>query len=195
MVAIGLLALGQFLSLCHMLLIPKDGLFFIFHEQVPKNILENNFTIALTKRQQFQNVLHKSRVHINSKFKLQDLGGAMVQCSCSNNHGICKDQGSSPTYDQRSFFACHQVSPLKKNVCKTFANNIIFINSKKPVTSIAEYYNVYTYLLCSKVLILNPKVGEIVSISSPLNFFNIVVFPALSNPLKHTCINTTYGLI
>jgi len=30
---------------------------------------------------------------------------------------------------------------------------------------------------------LKPKVGEIVSISSPLNFFRIVVFPALSSPL------------
>jgi hypothetical protein len=30
---------------------------------------------------------------------------------------------------------------------------------------------------------LNPKVGEIVSTSSPLNLFNIVVFPALSKPL------------
>lgn len=40
-----------------------------------------------------------------------------------------------------------------------------------------------TYPRCSKVLILNPKVGDIVSISSPLNLFKIVVFPALSNPL------------
>lgn len=31
---------------------------------------------------------------------------------------------------------------------------------------------------------LNPKVGLIVSIGSPLNFFKIVVFPALSKPLK-----------
>ena len=31
---------------------------------------------------------------------------------------------------------------------------------------------------------LNPNVGEIVSISSPLNLFRIVVLPALSNPLK-----------
>jgi len=30
---------------------------------------------------------------------------------------------------------------------------------------------------------LNPKVGEIVLISSPLNLFKIVVFPALSKPL------------
>ena len=30
---------------------------------------------------------------------------------------------------------------------------------------------------------LNPRVGEIVSMSSPLNFFKIVVFPALSRPL------------
>lgn len=36
---------------------------------------------------------------------------------------------------------------------------------------------------CSKVLILNPSVGEIWSIGSPLNLFNIVVFPALSSPL------------
>lgn len=32
---------------------------------------------------------------------------------------------------------------------------------------------------------LNPRVGEIVSISSPLNFFKIVVFPALSRPLRY----------
>ena len=41
----------------------------------------------------------------------------------------------------------------------------------------------FSYSLCSKVLILNPKVGSIVLISSPLNFFKIVVFPALSSPL------------
>lgn len=37
--------------------------------------------------------------------------------------------------------------------------------------------------LCSKVFILNPNVGEIVSIGSPLNLLRIVVLPALSNPL------------
>jgi hypothetical protein len=37
--------------------------------------------------------------------------------------------------------------------------------------------------LCSKVLMLNPSVGEIVSIGSPLNLLRIVVFPALSKPL------------
>ena len=42
-----------------------------------------------------------------------------------------------------------------------------------------------TYPRCSNVLIANPRVGEIVSISSPLNFFTIVVFPALSKPLKY----------
>ena len=31
---------------------------------------------------------------------------------------------------------------------------------------------------------LNPSVGEIESMSSPLNFFKIVVFPALSKPLQ-----------
>ena len=41
----------------------------------------------------------------------------------------------------------------------------------------------HIYPLCSKVSMLNPKVGDIVSMSSPLNFFKIVVFPALSNPL------------
>ena len=39
------------------------------------------------------------------------------------------------------------------------------------------------YPLCSTVLILNPKVGEIVLMSSPINFFKMVVFPALSRPL------------
>jgi len=33
------------------------------------------------------------------------------------------------------------------------------------------------------VLMLNPRVGLISSMSSPLNFFTIVVFPALSSPL------------
>lgn len=32
---------------------------------------------------------------------------------------------------------------------------------------------------------LNPSVGSIVLISSPLNFFKIVVFPALSRPLRN----------
>ena len=40
-----------------------------------------------------------------------------------------------------------------------------------------------TYFLCSSVLMLKPRVGEMVSISSPLNFFKIVVLPALSRPL------------
>lgn len=31
---------------------------------------------------------------------------------------------------------------------------------------------------------LNPRVGSIVLISSPLNFFKIVVLPALSSPLS-----------
>lgn len=38
--------------------------------------------------------------------------------------------------------------------------------------------------LCSKVLILNPRVGEIVSMGSPLNRLRIVVLPALSRPLR-----------
>lgn len=37
-----------------------------------------------------------------------------------------------------------------------------------------------------RVLILNPKVGEMSEISSLFNFFNIVVFPALSRPLKRS---------
>jgi hypothetical protein len=32
---------------------------------------------------------------------------------------------------------------------------------------------------------LKPSVGLMVSMSSPLNFFRIVVFPALSSPLQH----------
>ena len=53
------------------------------------------------------------------------------------------------------------------------------------------YYNFFfvtdtpwAYPLCSRVLMLNPNVGEIVETSSPVNFFKIVVFPALSRPLK-----------
>ena len=41
-----------------------------------------------------------------------------------------------------------------------------------------------TYPLCSTVLILKPNVGEMVLISSPMNFFKMVVFPALSRPLS-----------
>lgn len=40
------------------------------------------------------------------------------------------------------------------------------------------------YPLCSRVLMLKPSVGEMVLTSSPLNFFRIVVFPALSRPLR-----------
>lgn len=42
-----------------------------------------------------------------------------------------------------------------------------------------------TYFLCSNVLMLNPSVGDIVLMSSPLNRLRIVVFPALSSPLRH----------
>lgn len=45
-------------------------------------------------------------------------------------------------------------------------------------------YPKITYSLCSSVLMLNPNVGSIVLISSPLNFFKIVVLPALSRPLS-----------
>lgn len=38
--------------------------------------------------------------------------------------------------------------------------------------------------LCSNVFMLKPRVGDIVSIGSPLNLFNIVVLPALSKPLQ-----------
>ena len=49
---------------------------------------------------------------------------------------------------------------------------------------------------------LNPRVGSIVLISSPLNFFKIVVLPALSSPLfdlsrkklkSVTCVNSENG--
>ena len=39
------------------------------------------------------------------------------------------------------------------------------------------------YPSCMKVLMLNPKVGLTVMISSPLSRFKMVVFPALSSPL------------
>ena len=42
----------------------------------------------------------------------------------------------------------------------------------------------HTHSLCPRVLMLNPNVGSIVLISSPLNFFKIVVLPALSRPLS-----------
>ena len=41
-----------------------------------------------------------------------------------------------------------------------------------------------SYPLCSAVLILKPRVGAISLISSPMNFLTIVVFPALSSPLR-----------
>lgn len=40
------------------------------------------------------------------------------------------------------------------------------------------------YFSCSKVLMLKPSVGEMVSIGSPLILFKIVVLPALSKPLE-----------
>lgn len=39
---------------------------------------------------------------------------------------------------------------------------------------------------CSRVLMLKPSVGEMVSMSSPLNFLRMVVLPALSRPLGCT---------
>lgn len=48
---------------------------------------------------------------------------------------------------------------------------------------------ILAYPRCSKVLILNPSVGDIVSIGSPLNRFKIVVFPALSKPLHNRIKN------
>ena len=43
--------------------------------------------------------------------------------------------------------------------------------------------NKLSNLPCMNVLMLNPKVGLILVISSPLSFLRIVVFPALSRPL------------
>lgn len=42
-----------------------------------------------------------------------------------------------------------------------------------------------THPRCSRVLMLKPSVGEMVSTSSPLNFLRMVVLPALSKPLGH----------
>jgi len=39
------------------------------------------------------------------------------------------------------------------------------------------------HLPCTNVLILNPKVGLTLVMSSPLRFFIMVVLPALSSPL------------
>ena len=41
----------------------------------------------------------------------------------------------------------------------------------------------FSNLPCTNVLMLNPKVGLILLMSSPLSFLRIVVFPALSRPL------------
>ena len=69
--------------------------------------------------------------------------------------------------------------------------NYIYIMSDLGAEEITNIYiyNVYIsydihYSLCSNVLILKPSVGDIVSMSSPLNFFKIVVLPALSRPLQ-----------
>lgn len=46
---------------------------------------------------------------------------------------------------------------------------------------------------------LKPSVGDITDMSSPLNFFSIVVFPALSKPLalgsgnKPYCLGSSYS--
>ena len=40
------------------------------------------------------------------------------------------------------------------------------------------------YFPCTKVLILNPRVGLTLLTSSPLSHLRIVVFPALSRPLR-----------
>jgi len=64
-------------------------------------------------------------------------------------------------------------------------------NFEKEV-SFLQYTKIYfsvSYFLCSKVLILKPKVGDIVSMSSPLKRLRIVVLPALSNPLFSICLN------
>lgn len=47
------------------------------------------------------------------------------------------------------------------------------------------------YRPCTNVLMLKPRVGLTPAISSPLSFFSIVVFPALSRPLLQVhCIRT-----
>ena len=65
--------------------------------------------------------------------------------------------------------------------------NYIYIMSDLGAEEITNIYNIsydIHYSLCSNVLILKPSVGDIVSMSSPLNFFKIVVLPALSRPLQ-----------
>ncbi len=72
-----------------------------------------------------------------------------------------------------------------RHLAYNFKNKFIFIKDK------ANNYQIFSkqkknYFLCSKVLILKPSVGEMVSISSPLYLFKIVVLPALSKPLVNT---------
>lgn len=45
-----------------------------------------------------------------------------------------------------------------------------------------------------RVLILNPRVGEILSMSSPLNFLIMVVLPALSKPKTNSLISFYFSL-
>ena len=47
----------------------------------------------------------------------------------------------------------------------------------------ALYKWLHAHPLCSSVLILNPRVGSMPEIDSPLNFCITDVFPALSSPL------------
>jgi hypothetical protein len=61
-----------------------------------------------------------------------------------------------------------------KRKIKTEVKTLFLLRIKKTISK---------YSLCSKVFILNPSVGLIVFISSPLNRFRIVVLPALSSPL------------
>ena len=49
------------------------------------------------------------------------------------------------------------------------------------------YAHQNSYPLCSAVLMLKPKVGEILVMSSAVNFLRMVVLPALSKPL---CVDT-----
>ena len=46
-----------------------------------------------------------------------------------------------------------------------------------------EHILIFAHSLYSTVFMLKPNVGEIVLMSSPMNLFSMVVFPALSSPL------------
>ena len=68
---------------------------------------------------------------------------------------------------------------------------------KRPTNKLflSHTLNLFYYPLCSTVFMLNPKVGEMVLMSSPMNFFKMVVLPALSKPLRESSKTLNHELL